>query len=94
MDVSPKQDSAAPWWARWLIWSLWWEIVVAIGAGVAFVVYALALERQFASEGIIQGADSFYAAQEVALPLWLLAALATPFVVYSKVRRQPSNSET
>ena len=64
--------------------SLWGELVVAIVAGLAFVVYALVLEGQSASEGIIQGADSFYAAQEVAVPVWLLAAAATPFVVYSR----------
>lgn len=93
MAASPQQDSAAPWLGRWLIWSLCWELVVAIAAGVTFVVYALVLEGQYVRDGIVQGADSFYAAQEVAVPLWLLAAVVTPFVVYSRVRRKPSRVE-
>lgn len=37
--------------------------------------------------------DSFYTAQKVAVPLWLLAAVATPFVVYSRLRRKRSSDE-
>lgn len=76
-----------------MVWTLWWELVVAITAGMLFVVCGLVLERQYEQEGIIQGADSFYAAQDVVFPLWLLAGVVTPFVVYTRVRRQPSNRE-
>ena len=88
-----QQKRDGSWVARWLVWSLWWELIVAVAAGMALVVYGLVLERQYASEGIIQGADSIYVAQEVVLPLWLLASAAAPFVVYSRACRNATSGQ-
>ena len=77
---------------RWLLWTLVWEVVVAVGATAFFIIYALVTDRQYAADGIYS-ADSAYAAQDVVFPLWVLAALLTPFVVYVKLERSRPREE-
>lgn len=85
-ESSDDHDTRGPGLGRWFLWTVAWEVLVAVLAAGFFVIYALVLEQQYAADDIY-GADSAYAAQDVVFPLWVLAALLTPFVVYVKLER-------
>ena len=85
-DKASDHETRGPRLGRWLLWTLAWEVLVAVLAAGLFVIYAMVLDREYAADGIYS-ADSFYAAQDVMFPLWVVAALVTPFVVYTKLER-------
>ena len=85
-DKASDDDTRGPRLGRWLLWTVAWEVLVAVLAAGFFVIYSLVLERQYdAADGNFP--DSVPAAQDVIFPLWVVAALVTPFVVYAKLGR-------